>query len=154
MNPTPLRDREATVYRLGVGDTYYFGSTTDYERRVINHLGDLKRGCHNSPGLQAAWNAHRTYTATLIAIVPDRKTGYALEQAYLDEYIRDEKCANRSTCAAGYASRRKFEEKDIIQIRSAWAAGESQSSIARRRGCTQANISAIVLRKTWTEVAA
>jgi hypothetical protein len=46
----------------------------------------------------------------------------------------------------------KITEEDIPVIRAACASGESQSSVGRRYGLTQANVSMIVLRRTWSHV--
>jgi hypothetical protein len=46
----------------------------------------------------------------------------------------------------------KVTEDDIRAIRKAYASGESQPSIGRRYGLTQANVSYIVLRRTWSHV--
>lgn len=46
----------------------------------------------------------------------------------------------------------KLSVKDIRAIRAAWARGETQTSIGRRFAVTQANISEIVRRRTWTHV--
>jgi DNA invertase Pin-like site-specific DNA recombinase len=47
----------------------------------------------------------------------------------------------------------RLDDDDVRAIRAAHAAGESQSSIARRLGMSQANISRIVLRQNWSHVA-
>ena len=63
---------------------------------------------------------------------------------------------HRDSYHAGHFARARcagFSADDIRTIRQRWAGGESQTSIARDYCCTQANISAIVHRKTWKDVA-
>ena len=36
----------------------YIGSSIDVRRRVLAHFASLRRGCHENPHLQAAWNKH------------------------------------------------------------------------------------------------
>jgi hypothetical protein len=46
----------------------------------------------------------------------------------------------------------KLTEKDVVEIRQAAAAGESQRSIAARYDITQPNVGYIVRRDTWAHV--
>lgn len=47
----------------------------------------------------------------------------------------------------------RLTECDVAEIRRLWAAGCSQRKIAKTFGTKQANVSCIVLRKTWKHVA-
>lgn len=43
----------------------------------------------------------------------------------------------------------RFNEEDIIEIRRLYADGATQDDLSLRFGCSVANISNIVLHKTW-----
>lgn len=46
----------------------------------------------------------------------------------------------------------KLTEKDVVEIRSRYASGETQTAIAKDFPVTQTNISLIVLRRKWKHV--
>lgn len=46
----------------------------------------------------------------------------------------------------------KITEKDVLEIRELYAKGSLQKEIASAYGTGQANISSIVLRKTWKHI--
>ena len=46
----------------------------------------------------------------------------------------------------------RWTEEEVLDMRQAWATGEKQTSIARRYGCRQTDVSRIVNRKVWMHV--
>jgi hypothetical protein len=65
---------------------------------------------------------------------------------------------NQRDCARkGRSTRRKPVAKlapaQVGDIRTRWAAGESQRQIARSYGISQATVSHIITRRTWDDVA-
>lgn len=47
----------------------------------------------------------------------------------------------------------RLTDDQVREIRTAYASGETQVSIARRMGLYQGHVSAVVLRRSWSHVA-
>jgi hypothetical protein len=43
------------LYLIEVDQNYYFGQTSNFSERLRNHLGTLRRGCHDVALLPALW---------------------------------------------------------------------------------------------------
>lgn len=97
-------------------------------------------------------NPHNLELGTLIDNVQDR-----MERGR-SHYGPRPKSATRSAAMRDRAARgerharARFTEADIVAMRDAYAAGETQSSIAARYATSTAAISMIVRRKTWKHV--
>lgn len=46
----------------------------------------------------------------------------------------------------------RWSDDDVLEIRMSWASGEKQTSIAKRFGCRQTDVSRIVNRKAWAHI--
>lgn len=100
----------AGTYRINVGDLFYFGSTTDTERRRLDHQWRLRAGKHPVARLQEAFSAGQPFSFHHIEIVhpfsqePREKFSKRLrakEQRLLDQHKHDPNLCNRSTNAKG-----------------------------------------------------
>jgi hypothetical protein len=100
----------AGTYRINVGPLFYFGSTTDMERRMHDHRWRLRTGRHPVPRLQEAFSAGQDFTFTPIEVVhpfsqePRAKFNHRLrakEQKLLSQHKKDPNLCNRSTNTRG-----------------------------------------------------
>lgn len=66
-----------------------------------------------------------------------------------DKDNADDKATHGTLLCGEGVGNSKLTEADVVAIRSAYLAGESQRSIATRLGTTQTNISMVVCRRTW-----
>jgi group I intron endonuclease len=88
------------IYQIWIGDYYYFGSTNDFEVRGKRHLSNLKKGKHQNPRMQNAYNKYQTFDFEII-LTCDVNALYANEQAYIDTHYGLSKCININSIASG-----------------------------------------------------
>lgn len=83
----------AGVYRIEIGDSFYYGSSKDLNGRRNSHLSELKRGAHRNPQMQKAWNKYQVLTFTIVEVcAPEIR--HECEQKYIDEFYYDSRCMN------------------------------------------------------------
>ena len=106
----------AYIYRIRISRYFYFGQTTDVERRVLSHLRQLRAGRHPNKKMQDVFDKHgeakfryETVETTTVERV-DR-----LEQQSLDEHVGKRYCMNISLDAV--APMRGRSHSDEVRAR-------------------------------------
>lgn len=84
----------AYIYRIDLGDYFYYGSTTRPERREKEHLYHLKKENHTNRFMRMVFQKHQDYRFMIVATVIRFSDTMRVEQKFLDRYIDDPKCMN------------------------------------------------------------
>ncbi len=94
--------KQSGIYRIWIGDCFYFGQGQALKKREQSHRSLLRRGKHNNVYLQRAFDKYECFFfEKLVGVCVDDLT--AVEQALIDEYAGDPQCMNiaRDACAPG-----------------------------------------------------
>jgi hypothetical protein len=108
MNPYhPTAFRDAGVYKIQIGPTFYIGSCSQFGKRISGHKSELAAGTHPNKKLQAAWDQHQSLEAFILRSVP--RKAYSVEsdqdhtarlrfneQEFIDAEFDHLECANTS----------------------------------------------------------
>ena len=115
---------------------------------VCAKLSAAQRKAHRDPGLRAVRAERARGNSHHLGHRHSAKT-----RSELSEKLRVLKHTHPECTARGEQSGgAKLTEKDVREIRTACAAGESQHSVALRFGIGDAQVSYIVRRKSWAHV--
>lgn len=106
------------VYRIQIGDRFYYGSTLNFPKRKGDHLRRLKKGAHENNIMQRSWNKYQEVSIDIVNPVPEfgspkeiEDNVRAKEQMYLDHYWGEELCMNLARRVEnGMAGRKHTEE--------------------------------------------
>jgi hypothetical protein len=82
------------IYRIRIGDWFYFGSTNNFERRKKEHFRTLNGDRHKNQILQRAYNKYKTLIFEECAYENEPDKLLELEQLVLDECFGKDHCAN------------------------------------------------------------
>ena len=85
------------LYNPSTGEGYV-GSTVDAERRMKQHLNDLKKNKHYNPRLQRSFNRNHNFEV-LVVPVENRREALEFEQILLDEFWGNPKLLNLARAA-------------------------------------------------------
>lgn len=79
-----------------VNDKFYVGSTTNTRERFRNHRNKLRRGCHHTPHLQAAWLKHGEdcFKFEVVEYVDSVENLQAAEDRWLELHVGKPYCYN------------------------------------------------------------
>ena len=83
------------IYKITVGDRFYYGQGKTLARRARSHLRLLKKGQHFNHFMQYAYDKHQSYDFTVLAYCDVEDLDFN-EQLLLDEYHGAEDCMNIS----------------------------------------------------------
>ena len=116
----------AGIYRIQIGERFYYGQSQDLEKREKEHLARLRRGVHENQRVQNTYNKYQEFHFEVVATVvgslePDDLTVHlnALEQLYLDKFHDTEGCMNIAKCAEVSRRGAKHLEATKAKLRKA-----------------------------------
>jgi group I intron endonuclease len=106
------------VIRNVVNGKFYVGSTVDARVRFQAHKRRLKKGTHQSPHLQAAWNKYGEdcFKFEVVASVEDRDELLAVEQVWLDEHAGKAHCYNWAADASAPMRGKKHTSEAVAKM--------------------------------------
>ncbi len=106
------------VIRNVVNGKFYVGSTVDARVRFQAHKRRLKKGTHQSPHLQAAWNKYGEdcFKFEIVASVEDRDELLAVEQVWLDEHAGKTHCYNWAADASAPMRGKKHTSEAVAKM--------------------------------------
>lgn len=82
-----------TVYKLFIGDHYYYGSSSNVRKRITKHKSLLRHRKHNNENLQREYDKGGSLTCQVI--IQDEEAEL-IEQRLINTYYNDPKCMNIS----------------------------------------------------------
>jgi group I intron endonuclease len=122
------------VYKITIGDYYYFGSTGSFAQRKSAHLSDLRKQSHRNIFLQRNWNKGHEFNFSVLERA-DVSSMIALEQSLIDAHIGDRYCMNLSKNAACAFACPENKEKTARRNREmVWTAEMRKKLSDSRRG--------------------
>lgn len=97
------------VYRIQIGENFYYGSSKNLKVRCRTHERELAAGTHGNVRMQRAWDKHQDFTfEVLVECSPDDLL--RVEQCYLTEFYTDERCMNLTGTAGSPKGYRHTDE--------------------------------------------
>lgn len=72
------------IYKITIGNWFYYGSTNNFKKRKSDHLRRLKANEHPNPKLQSVYNKYKLFHFEECAYEPDVSKLLELEQLVLD----------------------------------------------------------------------
>ena len=120
------------IYKISISKHYYYGQTTDAERRRGEHLYALKRGDHANRYIQAAWDKYLKFEFEIIEEVSEDLLDER-EQYYIDKYIDDVNCMN----LAKYVDSPMRGRKHSAEARAKLSAAHNTPCLGRPVGTTE-----------------
>ena len=109
--------RQSGIYKITIGDNFYYGSTQDFESRKYKHLQRLKTNKQHNAYMQSAYNKHKRFDFEIIEYC-EIKHLLIREQAYIDKYFNALKCMNLCP-VAGRSSGYKHNSESRAKISAA-----------------------------------
>ena len=110
------------IYKIRnvVNGKFYVGSTVDSRVRFQTHRRNLKKGKHQSPHMQAAWNKYGEdcFKFEIVEIVECSENLLIAEQKWLDEHAGKPHCYNWATDASAPMRGKKHTEKTIALVKA------------------------------------
>lgn len=86
------------VYKITIGDYFYFGSSRNLSRRRGDHIYKLKLGIHGNRFMQRAFNKTKDFSFVVLRYL-DEKLLFEEEQKLIDAHSNERNCLNISTVA-------------------------------------------------------
>lgn len=119
------------LYRIEIGDRFYFGQSIHLRKRNAEHQLLLRTGKHNNPYMQRAYNLCRSYKFVVLSeISVDMLDKY--EQRLLDAWVGQPKCMNVAKCAEAPARGRRASYETRAKL-SAAHKGKTHTPEARAK---------------------
>ena len=111
------------IYKIRnvVNNNFYVGSTINARIRFQHHKRRLKKGTHQSPHLQAAWDKYGEdcFKFEVIERLDNSEGLLAAEQVWLDEHAGKAHCYNWATDASAPMRGKKHKGEALEKIRAA-----------------------------------
>ena len=82
------------IYRISVGNKYYYGSCLNFKLRKRTHRYHLSKGTHFNKRLQSLWDKGYSFEFKLIEEVCDIHNLLSIEQEYLNKHFNVKGCLN------------------------------------------------------------
>ncbi len=96
------------VYKITVGDFFYYGSTVSYEKRVKTHISTMNTGRTLNKRLKTAIKSNKSVTFDVVYASDDMKDVVAIEDFFVTEHVNNPKSLNVSKSA--YQNQRWHKE--------------------------------------------
>lgn len=116
------------IYKIRnvVNDKFYVGSTVDTRVRFQTHKRRLKKGTHQSPHLQAAWDKYGEdcFKFEIVEYVDDPAKLLGAEQIWLDAHAGKPYCYNWATDASAPMRGKKHTEEAKAKMTGVQLKGE------------------------------
>jgi group I intron endonuclease len=117
------------IYKIRniVNGKFYVGSTVDSRVRFQTHKRRLKKGTHQSPHLQAAWDKYGEdcFKFEIVEYVDDPEKLLAAEQVWLDAHAGKAYCYNWATDASAPMRGKKHTEEAKAKMTGMQPKGEA-----------------------------
>lgn len=111
------------IYKIRniVNGKFYVGSTVDARVRFQSHKRRLKKGTHQSPHLQAAWDKYgeECFKFEVVEVVEDPANLLAAEQVWLDAHAGKDYCYNWATDASAPMRGKKHTPEVVEKLKIA-----------------------------------
>jgi group I intron endonuclease len=111
------------IYKIRnvVNGKFYVGSTVDSRVRFQTHRRNLKKGKHQSPHMQAAWNKYGEdcFKFEVVEIIECSEDLLITEQKWLDEHAGKPYCYNWATDASAPMRGKKHTAEALIKLKEA-----------------------------------
>lgn len=118
------------IYRITIGDKYYYGQSSRLKKRTNEHRSYLNRGCHPNKFMQAAYDKYQDYKYEII-LYCDEDNLDMYEQKFLDEHYGLEDCMNLSKCAEATRRGHAMSEETKQKLRNRVITDEWRANIGR-----------------------
>jgi group I intron endonuclease len=118
---TAQRKKICGVYAIYclANDRVYVGSSIDVERRKREHLGNLRKGKHANPHLQAAWNKYgESFFRWSLLATPQPALLLQVEQVFIDAVFSMGLAFNGNRSASTYTPQSSQRERDTATLLS------------------------------------
>lgn len=86
------------IYRIQIGENFYFGSAINLKNREWTHRGELRAGRHSNRWMQNAWNKHGVMHFEVIETC-DPERLIEREQHHISHHFDSPRCMNLSPTA-------------------------------------------------------
>jgi group I intron endonuclease len=96
---TEIPPQESGIYRITIGDNFYYGSAVNLQQRRRCHLRELKKGIHRNRRMQHSFNKYGTFEFQVVDTVPDKSQLIDTEQKHISKHFANSKCMNISPTA-------------------------------------------------------
>jgi hypothetical protein len=82
------------IYKITIGDKYYYGQAANLAKRRTTHLWALKNNIHHNPYMQNCFNKYMDFSFEIIEEIEDTSLVDAREQYYIDLHFDEVNCMN------------------------------------------------------------
>jgi len=110
------------IYKIRnvVNGKFYVGSTVDSRVRFQTHRRNLKKGKHQSPHMQAAWDKYGEdcFKFEVVEVIECSEDLLTAEQKWLDDHAGKPYCYNWATDASAPMRGKKHTEKTIALVKA------------------------------------
>jgi group I intron endonuclease len=127
------------IYKIRnvVNGKFYVGSTVDSRVRFQTHRRNLKKGKHQSPHMQAAWNKYGEdcFKFEVVEIIECSEDLLIAEQKWLDEHAGKPYCYNWATDASAPMRGKKhteYSKNKVSENRKGKHGGENHYRFGKR----------------------
>lgn len=106
------------IYRIQIGDYFYFGQSQDLKNRKSAHLCALRKGNHKNPKMQNVYNKYQDFSFSAI-VYAEIKELNQIEQGLLDIYCGNNLCMNIALDASAPARGLRRSEETLRKMSEA-----------------------------------
>lgn len=104
------------IYKIKIGDKFYFGQTINKSERKAAHKYHLRKNKHVNKYMQNAYNKTKDFSFSVMFSCPASKLN-ELEQFYISKYKEDSNCINLNKDVRMVASEYKMTESHRQKIK-------------------------------------
>ena len=117
------------IYRIEIGDYFYWGSTMNYTRREREHHRGLRGGCHKNRKMQNVYDKHKDFEMNLVVFTNENIL--QIEQEFIDLDYDNHYCMNLAKDAIAPMLGRTHTQK-TRKLMSEARKGKQHSSESRK----------------------
>ena len=103
------------IYKITIGDHYYFGQSSDLVARRRAHHYSLKKQSHYNKHMQRCFDKYQEFSFEIL-LYCDEDNLDMYEQRLINTHIDDRKCMNISKRVGVYSRGHKVSEEEKIRI--------------------------------------
>ena len=81
------------IYKITIGDHYYFGQSVDLMNRISRHKRELLNRRHKNPYMQNCFDKYQEFSFEIL-LYCDEDNLDMYEQRFIDAHYEDENCMN------------------------------------------------------------
>lgn len=120
------------IYKITIGEWFYYGSSNDIRRRGWGHKYSLKNNKHCNTHMQRVYNKYNTFKIECVEEVNNNEDLIIVEQKYLDQYVGTDNCLNLNVLANGSFVSPEKQAKSLNAMREA-NTGAKRTEESRKR---------------------